>query len=69
MQIEIYGLDDTCSSRRDDTECMHMRHHIVSPLLFFLGSDLKLLPVKMLQKIPYAKRVHIRNLGFTGEEG
>ena len=48
---------------------MHMRHHIMSPLLFFLGGDLKLLPVKMLHKIPHVKRSRIRNPGFTREDG
>ena len=66
-QIEGYELDDPCSGRRDNTECMHMRHDIVSPLLFFLGSDLKLLPVQTLRKIPGAKRECVRSPAFIRE--
>jgi len=40
-QFEGYELDGPCSSRRGNAE----RMHTCPPLLFFLGSDLKLFPV------------------------
>ena len=46
-------LDDPRSSGSNNPKRMHMSHDIVPPLLLFLGSGLKLLPVQMLQiKIP-----------------
>lgn len=42
-----------------------MRHDIVPSFLLFLSSDLKLLPVQMLHKIPHAERESVRSLAFT----
>ena len=36
------GLDDPCSSRRNNSERMHMGHNIVSSFLLFLSSNLEL---------------------------
>ena len=50
---------------------MDVRHDIVSPLLFLLSSDVKLISVQVLHKIPDAKREQIRSPAFRrkGEGG
>ena len=49
---------------------MDVRHDIVPSLLFFLGSDIKLLPVQILHKTPHIKRGGVRNPAFMrGGEG
>jgi hypothetical protein len=45
-------LDDSCSSRRDDSERMYMCHDIVSSFLFFFSRDFELLSVQVLQQDP-----------------
>ena len=55
-----YELDDPRSSGCDNTECMDVGHDIVSSLFFFLGSDIELLPIQMLYKIPHAECKYVR---------